>query len=32
MDDDHITLAVAAYQDGKPLEGHQIAKNLVRKK
>jgi hypothetical protein len=32
VDDDHITWQWAAYQNGKPLAEHKIAKNLVRKK
>jgi hypothetical protein len=32
VDEDHITWAWSAYEDGKPVEGHQMDKNLVRKK
>jgi hypothetical protein len=32
VDDDHITWQWAAYQNGKPLEDHKMALNLVRKK
>jgi hypothetical protein len=32
VDDDHINWQWAAYQNGKPLEDHKIALNLVRKK
>ena len=32
VDDDHIGWKWTAYQNGKPLDEHKVAMNLVRKK